>query len=346
MEESLEKYGEMVEESVKEYLERFKRESSEYHSFVGGCYSDLEEFVLRKGKRIASCSTLLAYRGYADGIGEDILTVCAGIELYRHAILIHDDMVDMDVQRRGGKTMHRNYSEDRDGRFGRGTATFLGNIAFSLAERAIEDSGFSEEKKATVLSLVFDHYREVNESQILDLLFEYKDVDVAEWRTMALKRAASLFKLTLLSGAVLGGAPEKDLETLEEAGENIGYSFDIQDDIIDTFAEEDQYGREPCRDIRLGKKPLHVIQALGRGSTQKAEELGEFLGKDELSSQEIERIRELIREAGGLESAKETSRSHAEKGKKLIMQTSMDDESKDLLNSTIDYVVESLEWYK
>jgi geranylgeranyl diphosphate synthase type II len=85
----------------------------------------------------------------------------------------------------------------------------------------------------------------VNESQVLDLLFEYKTPDVNEWYVMASKRAASLFKASLLVGAVLADASEKDLRLLGEAAEHIGYCFDIQDDIIDTFASEEQYGRRP-----------------------------------------------------------------------------------------------------
>lgn len=345
-EEKLERYGELIEKKVEKRLEQSKHEAGDYHPFAEESYSKIKEFVLRGGKRIASCSTLLVYKGYTQEIDEKILNMCAGIELYRHSILVHDDLIDMDEFRRGSKTLHELHSERHDSRFGEGTAVFSGNILLAMAMEAVVESGFSKKKAAAALSLLLDDYRGVNESQILDLLFEYKDVGADEWRTMASKRAASLFRSTILMGAMLGGASEEDLEILEEAATNVGYSFDIQDDIIDTYADEEQYGRPPCGDIELGKKPLHVIKALALGDSAEAEELKSLQGKKNLTKNEVERARSLIRKTGGLEAAKETSRDHAEKARKQFYRTDLSDEVKEFFNSLIDYIGGSLDWYQ
>ena len=346
-EKTLENYGMMIEEKLKDRFRIIKKEAEKYHPFIAEVYSRFEEYTLRRGKRLASCCTLLTYRGYTGRIDDEILEVCVGIEMYRHCILIHDDIVDMDKFRRGGKTMHQIFMKIYDDRFGEGVAVFLGNIAYSLASQIIIDSGFLEEKVAESLSLLSRDYREVNESQILDLLFEYKDdVDVDEWKVMASKRAASLFKVAMLIGAVLGDAPNEDLKKLAEAAANIGYAFDIQDDIIDTFADEQQYGRPPCRDIILGKKPLHVICALNSTRVEESETLRGLLGKKALAQKDIGLIRDLIKKSGGLEEAKKISRKHSEKAKMLISQTGLDDDVKEFFYSLIGYVDESLDWYK
>jgi len=346
-EETLEDYGAMIEKRLKDYFKVLRREARDYHPFISDVYSSLEEYVLRRGKRLASCSTLLTYKGYTGMIDDNILNVCVGIEIYRHCILVHDDLVDMDTSRRGGRTIHETFTEGYDGRFGEGVAVFLGNIAYSLALHAIIDSGFPEEKIAKSLLLLSNGYREVNESQMLDLLFEYKEnVNVDEWLVMASKRAASLFKVTILTGAVLGGAPEEDLKRLEEAAVNIGYTFDIQDDIIDTFADETQYGRAPCRDITLGKKPLHVICTLNSTSLKDSRNLRLLLGKKHLNQEDISLIRDAVRKSGGLEAAEKISRKHAETARSLIAQTNLNDDVKEFFNSLIDYIEESLDWYK
>ncbi len=348
-EKTLDRYGAVIEEQLKKFLDEAAKEADDYHAFIGNVYSDIEEFVLRKGKRLASCSTLLTYKGYTGAVDEKILKVCVGIELYRHAILVHDDLVDMDDLRRGGNTLHKKFMKSYEPytpRFGEGTAVFAGNIAYSLAIHAIMDSGFSEEKIAKALNLLSEGYRDVNESQILDLLFEFKDVDVNEWTIMAGKRAASLFKVTILIGAILGGAPKKDHSILTEAAENMGYSFDIQDDIIDSFAPKDEYGRPPCVDIATGKKPLHVIYALHSADKTKSEALKCLLGKKFLNIGEIELVRTLLRESGGLEAAKETSKKHAEQARAYIDQTSLSAEIKQFFSSFIGYIEESLNWYK
>ena len=104
---ALDRYGVLIEERLRKYLAGALKDARIYHPFIEKVYSNIEEFVLRKGKRLASCSALLTYKGYTGEVDDKILNVCAGIELYRHCILIHDDLVDMDDLRRGGNTRSR-----------------------------------------------------------------------------------------------------------------------------------------------------------------------------------------------------------------------------------------------
>lgn len=342
----LKEYGAMVEKKAGEIFSKTVKEAEKYHPFVKDAYICLREFTLRKGKRLASCSTLATYKGYADTVDEKILNVCAGIEIYRQSILVHDDLVDKEETRRGGKTVHRFFSSLFDERLGEGVAVFLGNIAYSLAVQTILGSGFPVGKIAETLLLLSEGYREVNESQMLDLLFEYRDVNVEEWRMMASKRAASLFKVTMLAGGVLGGASERDLKLLSEAAVNIGYAFDIQDDIIDTYASEEDYGRPPCGDIRLGKKPLHVIYALGSPDPEVPCFLKSLRGRVSVSREEVEKVRSLVRLSGGLENAKKASKKHAKEARRLIAETGMNSEAKSFFYSMITYVENSLDWYR
>jgi geranylgeranyl pyrophosphate synthase len=348
-EKTLDTYGTLIDENLKTFLDNATKEASSYHPFIDNVYGDLREFVLRKGKRLASCSTLLTYKGYTGEIDEKILCVCIGIELYRHAILVHDDMVDLDNQRRGGNTLHKqfvNKYSPYDNRFGDGVAVFAGNIAYALAFRSIIDSGFPQETINNVLRLTSEGYKDVNESQILDLLFEQKDVSVKEWEVMASKRAATLFKVTLLTGAILGGASEVDLQLLNKAAENMGYSFDIQDDIIDSFAKKEEYGRSTCLDISKNKKPLHIIYALNSENPKKAEALKCLLGKQFLSYGEKDLARQLLSESGGLDAAKQASKKHAQQARELITQTCLAEDVKEFFNSLIQYIEQSLDWYK
>jgi len=345
-EAALKEYSTMIEKKVEGIFSKTIEEAESYHLFVKDAYSCLKEFTLRKGKRLASCSTLATYKGYVDTVDEKILNVCAGIEIYRQSILVHDDLVDKEENRRGGKTIHRVFSDLFDERLGEAVAVFIGNIAYSLAVQTVISSEFPVEKTAEALLLLSQGYREVNESQMLDLLFEYRDVNAAEWRVMASKRAASLFKVTMLTGGILGDAPAKDLHLLKEAAVNIGYAFDIQDDIIDTYASENEYGRLPCGDIRLGKKPLHIIHALESSDPEVSCFLKSLRGRVNLSGDEVEKIRSLVRLTGGLEKAKKTSKKHAEEARRLIAETSMNSEAKDFFYSMITYVEDSLDWYR
>ncbi|MCX6674543.1 MAG: polyprenyl synthetase family protein [Methanothrix sp.] len=338
----LDSYGAIIEEDLKSRLDVMVRDGQKYHPFLGDVYDATREFVLRGGRRLSACSTLIVYQGFAGQIDDRIVRVCSGIELYRHSILIHDDIVDGEDKRRGGDTLHKTIAKGFDERFGSGSAMFAGNILYALANLCLLQSGFEQNKLVEAAKLLAAEFRAVNESQILDMLFEYKDPDVKEWEVMAGRRAASLFKASMLVGARLAYAPEEDLELLLNAARHIGFAFDIQDDIIDTFATEEQYGRVPCGDIGKRKKPLHVILAL-----QKEECLAAIMleGRS-LEDAEIKYVQSLIRDCGALDEAKSISREHAGQAEKMISMTGMNQDAKDFFISFIRFVDESLDWYK
>jgi geranylgeranyl diphosphate synthase, type I len=264
------------------------------------------------------------------------------MELYRHSILIHDDIVDTEEQRRGGDTLHKTLGKGFDERFGVGSALFAGNILYAKAIESVLESGFDQKRLLYAAKLLASEFKAVNESQILDMLFEYKEPKTEEWEVMAGRRAASLFKASMLTGALLASASIKDMELLEGAARHIGYAFDIQDDIIDTFATEEQYGRVPCGDIGKRKKPLHVIIAMERDKR-----LAKVMTEERvLANADIEYIQTLIRDCGALDSAKSISRMHALEAEKMISITNMNQEAIDFFVSFIRYVDESLDWYK
>lgn len=341
-EEVLDEQSRVVEIELRRYLGDERGRGYGYHQLIGQLYDAIEDYSTRGGKRLAACSTLVAYEGYTGHIDDRIVKVACGVELYRHCILVHDDLVDRDETRRGGGTLHIMMRGEMDSRFGQGTAVFAGDALSSMALRPIIHSGFDAEKILEVVDMMTTEYQEVNESQILDLMFEYTSPDRIEWEVMASKRAASLFKATLLAGAILGEAPAEDLICLREAGKHIGFAFDIQDDIIDTFASEEQYGRMPCGDVHKGKKPLHIVLAMEKDE-QFAQLMIQTYGKE--GAVDVEEIRSRIVESGALEEAKDISRHHADIAIERIMATSMEDQSKDFFISFIDFVKESLNWY-
>lgn len=127
----LDEYTSKIEEQLGPCLEELSDSGKKYHPFIGEVYDAISEFVLRKGKRLATSSTLMIYKGYTGELDEKIMKVGIGVELNRHAVLIQDDLVDRDEYRRGGKTFHEIF--DKDDRYGDGIALFAGNILFSLA---------------------------------------------------------------------------------------------------------------------------------------------------------------------------------------------------------------------
>jgi geranylgeranyl pyrophosphate synthase len=343
-ERRLDEYGLKIKERLLSIFQREIEAAVAYHPFIGELYKDLCEYVARRGKRLASCSTLLTYRGFGKEVDGRILTVCAGIELYRHSILVHDDLVDDDSVRRGGCSIHRKYSRIKNKTYGEGVAVFAGNILYTLALKAFNSSGFESGKMLEVMIVLNDAFRAVNESQVLDLMFGYAKPDVKEWYVMASRRAASLFKASLVIGGLLADASTSDLQLLRDAAEHMGYCFDIQDDIIDTFASEEEYGRKPGGDLLKHKKPLHIVYMYALADKAQLETIERLVKEDTVES--LGEVRGILSDCGALEAAKNRSREHAESAKNLIAETKMSREVKAFLTDFIDYVKGSLNWYK
>jgi geranylgeranyl diphosphate synthase type II len=338
------RYNRMIEEHLKAYFKNLKIESNQDPPFIEQVHEHLAEYTLRPGKRLASICTIITYSGYRHPVTDEILRICVGIELYRHSILIHDDVVDDEPLRRGGKVFHNLFSS-RDERLGRGTAIFAGNIAYTLAIQQFLSSKFEPSRVERAVNLLNESFMQVNKSQILDLAFEFEEPDEQEWYTMASNRAASLFKATIILGALLGEAPESDIPRLTEAAENIGYAFDIQDDIIDTFASRNQYGRDPGADLMRRKKPLHIVYAMKRANAETLTRLQHIRSSHLISADDLEAIRRGIKECGALDAAKDRSHLHAERARNLIRQVDLSDSAKNFFNSLLTFISDSLNWY-
>ncbi len=342
-ENTLDKYSVKIEENLSDFLKTEIDHVSSYHSFIERLYKDLYEFIFRGGKRLASCSSLLIYKGYTNKVDERILSVCSAMELYRHSILVHDDLIDNDNLRRGAMTIHKLYLKNENFRFGNGVAVFAGNILYTLSIKSLFNSGFESNKILNVLKILNNAFQDVNESQLLDLLFECNVPSVDNWYVMASKRAVSLFEASMSIGAILADVSNKEIQLLRKAAEHIGYCFDIQDDIIDTFASEEQYGKRPGGDLSKNKKPLHIIYTLKMANKSQIKFIRNAIQKDPF--QNLPNIRRIVSGCGALEKAKKRSIEHANHAKRLILMTKLDDAVKKFFISFIDYVKDSLDWY-
>jgi len=349
-EKILDEYTAKVDKRLKNYLNGLTEELRCYHPFMGLCTDKSMEYILRGGRRIMSCCALLTYEGYTGKIDERILDFCVAIELFRHAETILDDVTDEDEMRRGGRSFHKLFVEGYDERFGNSIAIYCGNILFVQSLELIKNSGINEMTKRRIIELFMESYQSNNKSQILDILFEYTTPTVREWEIMASNRAAPIFGMLMTGGAMLGGAPEDEVDIFMHAGRHIGITFDIQDDIIGTFATEEQYGRPVGGDIILCKKPLHIVYAyeLTRGDDFKRLERVMKKGSEKLypRDERIKIVREIVSKCGALDKAKETAKYHGKKAIELIKSTSIDDRVKDFFTGFIGFVSESLDWYK
>jgi geranylgeranyl diphosphate synthase type I len=189
------------------------------------------------------------------------------IELLQSALLIHDDIMDQDLVRRGQPSVHHEYAlrATRDGlggarHLGESLGICAGDIAFFLAFDALAQLDCEADVRARLVSLVSRELSLVGVAQMMDVATGASSADPGTEDVLRLylyKTGRYTFSLPLLAGALLGSLEPRQTAKLESAGELLGMLFQIKDDELGLFGDPAHTGKPAGSDIREGKKTIH-----------------------------------------------------------------------------------------
>ena len=234
------------------------RELRTDEAFDARLAESMEYSLTAGGKRLRPI-LLMAAADAAGGHGEDYLTSACAVEMIHTYSLIHDDLpaMDDDDYRRGKLTNHKVY--------GAGLATLAGDALLTMAfELLARQQGVPAE---TMLRVV----REISEAagangmvggQALDLASEGKRIDMDTLRRMHMAKTGALFRASVRSGAILGGADEAQLAALTKYAEAFGLAFQITDDILDVTGDAAAIGKPVGSDERNHKSTYVTLTSL------------------------------------------------------------------------------------
>ena len=210
--------------------------------------------VLAGGKRLRPTLCLEACRVISGSYEIAVPTACA-IEMLHSQSLIHDDLpcMDNDDYRRGKLTNHKV--------FGESTAVLAGDALLSFAPQVIIQKtkhGHDGVKCHTLLRVLEEFVvnagaEKLIAGQVVDIDSEGKQIDKDTLNYIHENKTGALFKLSLRTGAILGGADEEILEALTQYAEKLGLAFQIMDDILDVTSTLEELGKTPGKDAQEGK---------------------------------------------------------------------------------------------
>lgn len=222
--------------------------------------------LMAGGKRLRPILVMAA----ADAVGadgENFLHLATSIEMIHTYSLIHDDLpsMDNDDYRRGKLTNHKV--------FGDGIAVLAGDALLTLAFEVIADSpNVDTEKKLKVIKEM-SHAAGAEGmvgGQVIDLESEGKKIDMDTLRKMHSAKTGALFCAAIRSGAILGGATDKQLADLTQYARQFGLAFQITDDILDVTGDEASIGKPVGSDEKNHKSTYVTL-----GSLESARELAQ-----------------------------------------------------------------------
>jgi geranylgeranyl diphosphate synthase type I len=268
-------------------------------------FSALRDLVLAGGKRLRPAFCHWAYVG-AGGSAEDPAVVDAGaaLELLHTFALVHDDIMDGSATRRGTDTIHVLFESGHalDGwrgearRFGEGVAILVGDLAFVYADQLLAGAPPAAHQVFTELRI------EVNVGQFLDLLGTARGRANEETarRISRFKSGKYTVERPLHLGAALAGRLDELAVPLSGYGLPLGEAFQLRDDLLGVFGDEDVTGKPVGEDLREGKPTLLYAMAVEQASEADAGVLARY-GAADLDEDEVAALQDVLLSSGAVE---------------------------------------------
>ena len=210
-------------------------------------YDPVDYVIKGEGKRLRPVLVHLSGQAY-DAQPDDLMKLGIAVELLHNFSLVHDDIMDNDSKRHGQPSVH--YKWDIP------TAILAGDGLFTLAQLSL----------VGLDSYIFQRFNEVAleicEGQGMDKEFENDhSIDMDSYIQMIGKKTACFLGMCSELGAVLGGASEKEANNLYKFGYFLGLAFQIKDDYLEIFGNEESMGKSLGSDIDENKQTILAIVA-------------------------------------------------------------------------------------
>jgi len=223
--------------------------------------SAVEDLTMRGGKRLRPLAIFAGFRATTSQLSEHdwraILTLGAAIELLQSYLLIQDDWMDDDEQRRGGPSTHVAMTQKiGDARLGASLAILAGDVAMGFAVELLHATQFPSHRTHEALRTFNDMHMEVVFGQQLDLL-AHEDVSL----TQHLKTGSYTMRGPLALGCLLADASTTQQEALMGVAQPLGIAFQLRDDLISMFGDPARTGKPAGHDLREGKHTALVAEA-------------------------------------------------------------------------------------
>lgn len=346
MNQFFDKHKVHIEEYLREFLIEKEKELAGINHWGKDLIGRLGKFCLH-GKMIRGCLIILSYLMFNKRLIKSIVKTASAYELLQSSLLIHDDIMDRDVMRRGRKSIfyqYKNLGEDENVfdsyHFGESLGICAGDIAFYLAFEILSELRIDPGIKEGILSMWSRELINVGLSQMQDVYFSSVQREVSEEDILKLykyKTARYTFSLPFATGALASGQDQKTILNLERLGEYFGIIFQIKDDELGLFGTEDEMGKSVGTDIEEGKRTLlhHYLSEMVSGEDKKF--LDSVLKKREVTASVLASIQKIAEKSGAQERIHQKMTHTKEKAQILIAALKIKEKYKNILFDILEY---------
>ncbi len=299
----------------------------EYPQQAKTLFDPIKYILSLGGKRMRPLLSLLAVEMFG-GKNEDVIYPALGLEIFHNFTLLHDDLMDKAVKRRGNDTVHIKWDDN--------TAILSGDAMQIIAYQFVAKA----DKKILpeILNVFSNTALEICEGQQYDMEFEKRsDVTEEEYLEMIRLKTAVLLGCALKFGAIAAGASPEDADHIYTFGENIGMGFQLKDDLLDVYADTAVFGKNIGGDILNDKKTFLLISALNLATKEDKEKMNKiFTGDIALTAEsKINLFTRIYNESGAKDLCEEKIGFYYDKAFAALDEISIDTSSKTLLKEYV-----------
>jgi len=288
-------------ELIREDLERVERKMREVSSIEYQQLRAALDYLLGSGgKRLRPALVVLASKFHPADV-DKVTSLAAAVETLHTATLIHDDLIDNALLRRGNPTLNAMWNS---------AATVLtGDYLFARA------AAFAAETQSVrVVSIFAQTLMTICGGELRQIFGDDEQQRAREYYYQRIySKTASLFAASTETGAILSNAPEPEVQALRDYGYNLGMAFQIVDDVLDFTGDEKELGKPVGSDLRQGVVTLPTIYFLEANP-------GEELITRALRGQDdgVQAVIEMIKESGAIESSMNEAKEFITRGRDAL----------------------------
>ncbi len=312
-----------IESELNEYRNLFDSTLCHPDGLLGSVLSHIRS---RKGKMMRPMLVLLTAKA-TGSIGKAVLRSAVTLELLHTASLVHDDIVDESDERRGQASVNAAYNNK--------VAVLVGDYLLSTT---LEQASLTGDTR--IVERIAQLGKSLSEGEIFQLsnISNETATEEAYFRIIRQKTAA-LFATCAELGVLAAGGDTATASAARELGEIIGICFQIRDDIFDYYDNAD-IGKPRGNDMLEGKLTLPVIHALNTSADDEMKRLALRVKKREATHEDITRLVNFTKEAGGIVYADSVMHDFARRGREIAVRMAGTSPVGEALTEYLHYVIE------
>jgi len=288
-----------IQDSLAHVEKKMREQTTNYHPDIAAA---LQQIFSSGGKRIRPAVTLLT-GGMLKGDPEKLVTLSAAIELLHTATLVHDDLIDGALLRRGNATLNAKWSP---------AATVLtGDFVFARAAKLAADTD-----SVAVMRLFSETLSLIVNGELIQQLSSRGLATWADYEQRIYAKTASMFELSTSAAALLSPVSSAVVGRMRAFGYSIGMAFQIIDDVIDFTGDASSVGKPVAADLRQGLITLPAL--LFFESFPQNHEMSELINRGEISEGGFESLVRSIRNSDAISQSIEKAGFFVERSLKIL----------------------------